>query len=95
MTLLSAVYLFGDDRRGALKTTILAIYAFFLVVALFVCYRDTKLAPVGQTKLWVLLFAVMFPELYVILHGIQTSSLRRSFFSSAPQDFMSKMQSLR
>lgn len=53
-------------------------------LAIFLAVKDIGMVPHTSTKIWVIALAVLMPELFVILHGISTSSLGVNFFSGSP-----------
>jgi len=55
-----------------------------LGLAIFLAIKDMGMIPHTATKIWVLALALLLPELFLILHGISTSSLGVSFFSGSP-----------
>jgi hypothetical protein len=52
-----------------------------LAVAVYLAVKDMKYLPKTSTKIWVLLLSILAPEVYVILHGISSSSQGISFFA--------------
>ena len=90
MTLLS-ILLLRDEKKDKLRSVFFIIFIVLLVLSLFLCYKDTKNVGSRSTKFWLYLMAIVFPDLYVILHGIQTSSMNSGFFSSSPSDFIAEV----
>jgi hypothetical protein len=82
----------NEKPSQAAKTTItISIVIIFVlyVVAIYLAIRDMKYLPKTSTKVWVLLLSIFCPELYVILHGISSSSQGVSFFAGSPMPGMS------
>ena len=60
------------------------LYIAIVAVAIFLAVRDMSMLTHTTTKVWLFLLAVTVPELYVILHGISSSSMGIGFFSGSP-----------
>ena len=82
MTTLDFMCSDGDGGPACAGATIARVV--FLVIAIVLVVRDIRGIPVTATKFWVVALAVLLPELYVLLHGIQTSAIGASFFQSSP-----------
>lgn len=69
------------------KTVATLVYIIALtmfVLAIYLAVRDMQFLLRTGTKIWVLALAVLFPELYVLLHGVSTSAQGVSFFAGSP-----------
>ena len=84
MSLLSAFIASQDVKSGRMRATLQAIYIFILAFSIFLAIKDLNLLQHTSTKVWVMILAIFMPELYVILHGISTSSMSVNFFSGSP-----------
>jgi len=84
MTLLGMVCADHDTRPSTLKTVARVLYAAIFILAIVLAIKDMNLLTHLSTKLWVLALAVLLPELYVILHGISSSSMGVNFFTGSP-----------
>ena len=84
MTLLGMVCADHDTRPSTLKTVARLLYAGIFILAIVLAIKDMNLLSSLSTKLWVLALAVILPELYVILHGISSSSMGVNFFTGSP-----------
>jgi hypothetical protein len=75
------------DRTNGSKTvnalTTIAMIA-LLALAIYLAIRDLNFLQHTSTKVFILLLAILYPDLYVLLHGISTSSVGLGFFSGAP-----------
>ena len=88
LTLILCSY-FGDrDERNkanqCVGTAVVAAVLAVLGLSLFLAVRDMSLLSNTTTKVWVFLMALFMPELYVVLHGISSSSAGLGFFEGAP-----------
>ena len=84
MSLLTIWLASQEEKKKSTRMTIQIIFAVLLALAVFLSVKDMGLLTHTTTKIWVLLLAVSFPELYIILHGISTSSMGVSFFTGSP-----------
>lgn len=91
MSLLSIWLASQEEKNKGTRMIIIVIFGVLLALAVFLAMKDMGLLAHTSTKVFVLLLAVTFPELYVILHGISTSSMGVGFFSGSPVE--SKMGS--
>ena len=66
------------------KKSIQILYYILTAVAIFLAIKDMSFLERTSTKVWVFLLSIFFPELFVILHGISTSSMGVSFFTGSP-----------
>jgi hypothetical protein len=74
----------SNDRNNSTKTlnAIMSItYIAILALAAFLAILDMGSLEGTAPKVWLFLLAVFAPELYVILHGLSSSSLGLPFFS--------------
>ena len=62
------------------------LWLVILGLSIFLAIKDMGMVPHTATKFWVLALAVLLPELFLVLHGISTSSLGVSFFSGSPME---------
>jgi len=74
----------AEEKNKTLKNILTILWYAILVLALFLAVKDMGMLTHGMTKVGVILLAAMFPELYVILHLISTSSMGVGFFSGSP-----------
>ena len=58
-------------------------YVLLLALAVFLAVRDMSALHTPAPKIWLICLAVFAPELYVILHGLSSSSMGMPFFSDA------------
>lgn len=70
------------------------LYVAIVAVAIFLAVRDMSMLTHTTTKVWLFLLAVTVPELYVILHGISSSSMGIGFFSGSPVQGSAAVQDL-
>jgi hypothetical protein len=84
MSLLSIWLASTEQKDKGVRRTVQIIFWVLLAVAVFLAVKDMGLLQHTSTKIWVLLLAITFPELYIILHGISTSSMGVSFFTGSP-----------
>jgi hypothetical protein len=73
-----------EEKEKSKRMIIQLIFAGVLALALFLAFKDLSLLSNASTKFWVVLLALVFPELYICLHGISTSSMGVNFFSGSP-----------
>ena len=82
----------GDEKgKEALHSIITVASVIVWVLAIYLGIRDISHVRAGWTKFWVLALAVLMPELYVILHGIQSSAMGQPFFKGTPVESMRSM----
>ena len=62
---------------------VLAVLA-LLGLSVYLAVQDMAMLDRTSTKVWVFLLAALLPELYVVLHGISSSSTGRGFFEASP-----------
>lgn len=91
MSLLSVWLASQEEKNKKTRMIIQIIFWVLLALAVFLAVKDMGLLSHTSTKVWVLLLAVTFPELYIILHGVSTSSMGVNFFTGSPVE--SKMGS--
>ena len=85
MTTMSWLCGIGDKHETSAWTMFLnVIYLVLLGLAIFLAIKDMGMVPHTATKIWVLALALFVPELFIILHGISTSSMSVNFFSGSP-----------
>ena len=84
MSLLSAFLASQQAKSSNVRSAIQAVYIAIMALAIFLAIKDLNLLQHTSTKVWVMLLAIMTPELYVILHGISSSSIGVNFFSGSP-----------
>jgi hypothetical protein len=84
MSLLSMICAQHQIKKGPWRTAAWVLYVLLFVLAIFLAIKDINLLSHTTTKLFVLALAVLIPELYVILHGISSSSMGVSFFTGSP-----------
>jgi hypothetical protein len=73
-----------EEKNKSTRMIIQVIFWVLLALAVFLAVKDMGLLSHTSTKVYVLLLAILFPELYVILHGISTSSMGVNFFTGSP-----------
>ena len=77
-----------NDKSGQGMKTVASIiglvYIMLFVLAIYLAIRDMQFLQRTSTKIWVLLLAILVPELYVVLHGISSSAQGVSFFAGSP-----------
>jgi hypothetical protein len=76
-----------NDKNNTAKTlnTLVSItYFAVFVLAIFLAIRDMNSLDNTASKVWLFLFAIFAPELYVIIHGLSSSSMGVSFFAETP-----------
>lgn len=74
-----------DSQASKAMTNIVVALIFLLyVVAIYLAVRDMKYLPQTSTKIWILLLALLFPDLYCIFHGLSSSSQGVAFFAGTP-----------
>lgn len=78
----------ADDKSSHMTkitaTVILIIYFVLLIMAIYLAVRDMQFLPRTSTKMWVLALSIIFPDLYVLLHGVSSSSQGVPFFAGSP-----------
>lgn len=62
---------------NALATT---VYFAVFALAIFLAIRDMNALDTTISKVWLFVFALFAPELYVIIHGLSSSSMGIPFF---------------
>ena len=85
--LLCSVFCDRDERNKAnhcVGTVAVAAVLGILGLSLFLAVRDVSLLSNTSSKAWVFLLALFMPELYVILHGVSSSSAGLGFFDASP-----------
>jgi len=73
-----------EEKNKMLKKTIQILYYILTALAIFLAIKDMSFLERTSTKVWVFLLSIFFPELFVILHGISTSSMGVNFFTGSP-----------
>jgi len=78
-----------NDRNNSAKSMNGIVSLVFLVVfalAIFLAIRDMGSLEGTMPKVWLFMFAVFAPELYVIIHGLSSSTMGIPFFSESVVD---------
>ena len=87
MTLMSYLASLTSTERNnttvALNGALSILFLIVLVLAVYLAIRDMGALPGTAPKMWLFIFALFMPELYVILHGLSSSSLGLNFFSES------------
>lgn len=74
-----------SNQAAKVAATIVGVAYFVLfVLAIYLAIRDMQFLPHTSTKIWVLVLAFFFPDLYVLLHGISSSAQGVGFFAGSP-----------
>lgn len=84
----------GVSQAQVAKALMNLLYVAIVAVAIFLAVRDMSMLTHTTTKVWLFLLAVTVPELYVILHGISSSSMGIGFFSGSPVQGSAAVQDL-
>lgn len=74
----------ADERDKGKKMFWSTFYVLAFVLAVYLAIKDMHLLPNTASKIWVLLLAVIWPEGFIVLTGISTSSMGVGFFSGTP-----------
>jgi len=91
MSLLSIWLASQEEKNKGTRMIIQVIFGVLIALAVFLAVKDMGLLSHTSTKVWVLILAVTMPEIYIILHGVSTSSMGVNFFTGSPVE--SKMGS--
>lgn len=83
LPLLSSVTCTEKDNNTAKVINAMATIIYFVVFALaiFLAIRDMNSLDTTTSKIWLFVFALFAPELYVIIHGLSSSSMGMPFFA--------------
>lgn len=84
MSLLAVWLSSTEEKNKMLKKTIQILYYVLTALAIFLAIKDMSFLERTSTKVWVFLLSIFFPELFVILHGLSTSSMGVNFFTGSP-----------
>jgi hypothetical protein len=79
----------STDRNNTAKAINGLVTVLFLVlqaVAAYLAIRDMASLEGTAPKIWLFLFAVFAPEVYVAIHGLSSSSMGVGFFSESLVD---------
>ena len=79
----------SQAKNHAKNTLMTFLYVAITGLAVFLAIMDMSALDGTATKIWLFLLAICVPELYVILHGISSSSLGLPFFSRTLLEFPS------
>ena len=75
------LFLSGNNEKNHLKNAVVTfLYVAILALAVFLAIMDLGAIDGTKAKVWLFLLAIFCPELYVIMHGISSSSLGLPFF---------------
>ena len=75
------LFLCNDSEKNHVRRTVAAfVYVAVLGLSVFLAIMDLSAVDGTKTKVWLFLLAIFAPELYVIMHGISSSSLGLPFF---------------
>ena len=90
MSLLPLVMHATSTRRNNVEKTantiIMVLFLCILAISVFLALRDMSALQGTAPKMWLLIFAVLVPEVYVVIHGLSSSSLGMGFFSETLVD---------
>jgi hypothetical protein len=84
----------SSDRSNsarAINAIVNILYIALTILAIFLAIRDMSTLPGTASKVWLFLLALCMPELYVIVHGLSTSSMGQSFFAEVSGEHASGM----
>jgi hypothetical protein len=84
MSLIAVWLASTEEKNKMVKKSIQILYYILTAVAIFLAIKDMSFLERTSTKVWVFLLSIFFPELFVILHGISTSSMGVNFFTGSP-----------
>lgn len=84
MSLISVWLASTEQKHKILKKTIQILYYILTAFAIFLAIKDMSFLEKTSTKIWIFLLSIFFPELFVLLHGISTSSMGVNFFTGSP-----------
>jgi len=84
MSLLSFWLASQEEKKKSTRMIIQIIFFVLLALAIFLAVKDLGLLTNSTTKVGVILLAAFFPDLYILLHLISTSSMGVGFFSGSP-----------
>ena len=74
----------SSDRNNSVKAVnalLIVLYLGCLTLSIFLAIRDMGALHNTASKVWLFLLAALMPELYVLIHGLSTSTLGLGFFS--------------
>ena len=74
----------ANNSAKSFNTVVSFLYFAIFALAIFLAIRDSGTLPGTTPKIWLFLFAIFSPELYVIIHGLSSSSMGIPFFSETP-----------
>ena len=88
LVILGAANVANDGQQNPGMTTmvvsVMGVYFVLCVLAIYLAIRDMQFLPNLSSKVWVLIFALMCPEIYTILHGLSSSAQGIGFFAGSP-----------
>ena len=84
MSILSVWLASQQEKNKGMRMMITVLWFLVLALAIYLAIKDMNLLTHTSTKIWVFLLAIVFPELFLILSGISTSSMGVGFFSGSP-----------
>jgi hypothetical protein len=79
----------SSDRNNTAKAVnglVSIIFLVLLALAVFLAIRNMGSLQGTATKIWLFLFAVFVPEVYVVIHGLSNASMGLGFFSESLVD---------
>jgi hypothetical protein len=84
MSILSVWLASQEEKNKGMRMMITVLWFLVLALAIYLAIKDMNLLTHTSTKIWVFALAIAFPELFIVLTGISTSSMGVSFFSGSP-----------
>lgn len=75
-----------NNTAKAINGLVTVLFLVLLAVAVYLAIRDMASLEGTAPKVWLFLFAVFVPEVYVVIHGLSSSSMGVGFFSESLVD---------
>ena len=74
----------NSNPSKTINTVVTTMMIVMLVLAIYLAIRDMSFLPSVTTKMAILALAILYPDLYILLHWISTSTTNVPFLSGAP-----------
>lgn len=84
MSILSVWLASQEEKNKGMRMMITVLWFLVLALAIYLAIKDMNLLTHTSTKIWVFALAIAFPELFIVLTGISTTSMGVGFFSGSP-----------
>ena len=74
----------ADATTQRMNAVVGWLYLAILFIAVVCAIKDGEMYGSSGIRGWLLVLAILFPDLYIIMHGLSAASMNQGFFSGIP-----------